>query len=67
MHRALGFELDAVSLSKRLSECSCRAWMVWKLRGASSALVNNILSKLHLADRPQAAALAWREGAVRKT
>lgn len=28
--------------------------------------VSNILSKLHLADRTQAAVLAWREGVVRK-
>lgn len=28
--------------------------------------VSNILSKLHLADRTQAAVLAWREGIVRK-
>lgn len=29
--------------------------------------VSNILSKLHLADRTQAAVFAWREGIVRKT
>ncbi len=29
--------------------------------------VSNILSKLHLADRTQAAVFAWREGVVRKT
>jgi two-component system, NarL family, response regulator LiaR len=29
--------------------------------------VSNILSKLHLADRTQAAVYAWREGIVRKT
>ena len=28
--------------------------------------VSNILSKLHLADRTQAAVYAWREGVVRK-
>ena len=28
--------------------------------------VSNILSKLHLADRTQAAVLAWREGVVRR-
>ena len=28
--------------------------------------VSNILSKLHLADRTQAAAFAWREGVVRR-
>jgi NarL family two-component system response regulator LiaR len=28
--------------------------------------VSNILSKLHLADRTQAAVYAWREGIVRK-
>jgi NarL family two-component system response regulator LiaR len=28
--------------------------------------VSNILSKLHLADRTQAAVLAWREGIVRR-
>jgi NarL family two-component system response regulator LiaR len=28
--------------------------------------VSNILSKLHLADRTQAAAYAWREGIVRR-
>jgi len=28
--------------------------------------VSNILSKLHLADRTQAAVYAWREGLVRK-
>jgi NarL family two-component system response regulator LiaR len=30
------------------------------------AHVSNILSKLHLADRTQAAVYAWREGIVRK-
>ena len=29
--------------------------------------ISNILSKLHLADRTQAAAFAWREGIVRRT
>ena len=29
--------------------------------------VSNILSKLHLADRTQAAIYAWREGVVRRT
>ncbi len=29
--------------------------------------VSNILSKLHLADRAQAAVFAWREGVVRKS
>ncbi|MEM9775095.1 MAG: LuxR C-terminal-related transcriptional regulator, partial [Chloroflexota bacterium] len=28
--------------------------------------VSNILSKLHLADRTQAAVMAWRKGVVRK-
>jgi NarL family two-component system response regulator LiaR len=28
--------------------------------------VSNILSKLHLADRTQAAVYAWKEGIVRK-
>ena len=28
--------------------------------------VSNILSKLHLADRTQAAVYAWREGVVRR-
>jgi NarL family two-component system response regulator LiaR len=28
--------------------------------------VSNILSKLHLADRTQAAVFAWKEGIVRK-
>jgi NarL family two-component system response regulator LiaR len=28
--------------------------------------VSNILSKLHLADRTQAAVYAWREGLVRR-
>ena len=31
-----------------------------------AATVSNILSKLHLADRTQAAVYAWREGIVRK-
>ena len=29
--------------------------------------VSNILSKLHLADRTQAAVFAWREGIVRRS
>ncbi|GHO85074.1 response regulator [Dictyobacter formicarum] len=34
--------------------------------GTVKSHVNNILSKLHLADRTQAAIFAWREGIVRK-
>jgi two-component system, NarL family, response regulator LiaR len=34
--------------------------------GTVKSHVNNILSKLHLADRTQAAIFAWREGVVRK-
>ncbi|GER90742.1 DNA-binding response regulator [Dictyobacter vulcani] len=34
--------------------------------GTVKSHVNNILSKLHLTDRTQAAVLAWREGIVRK-
>jgi two-component system, NarL family, response regulator LiaR len=59
-------ELEVLQLlAQALSNAEIAAQLVISEKTVKSH-VSNILSKLHLADRTQAAVYAWREGVVRK-
>jgi NarL family two-component system response regulator LiaR len=60
-------ELDVLKLIATGSSNAEIATQLVITENTVKGYVSNILSKLHLADRTQAAVLAWREGVVRKT
>lgn len=66
-HELSGREMEVLKL---IAEGLSNADMAEKLVLSEKTVkghVSNILSKLHLADRTQAAVFAWREGVVRKS
>jgi NarL family two-component system response regulator LiaR len=59
-------ELDVLKLLANGLRNSRNAEQLFISENTVKGHISNILSKLHLADRTQAAAYAWREGIVRR-
>lgn len=60
-------ELEVLKLIARGLSNSMIADQLYITQGTVKGHVSNILSKLHLADRTQAAVFAWQEGVVRRS